>query len=181
MLLAALRLFVDRGLCETSIRAIATESGFTNPALFKHFASKEALALYLFEQCYRRYAVSLSEAVGCVSGFSEKLRALLQRFAELYDEDPRAFLYLNDNLRHFWPRVGTALRRKSLVRLVGKLLEEGREEGVVRSDVPPSLLVAGIMGSLSQVARLMYFGELTGRATDRIDDLTALIVAMATV
>lgn len=180
MLQAALRLFVNKGLCETSIRTIAAEAGYTNPALFKHFESKDALALYLFEHCYRRYAQQLSQAARSGTGFAAKLRALLKRFALLYDESPEAFLYINDNLRHFWPQVGAPLRRQSLVRLITRLVDEGQEDGIVRRDVSAPLLVAGIMGTLSQVARLMHFGELTGRARDRVDDLEALVLAMAT-
>jgi AcrR family transcriptional regulator len=45
ILTEALRLFVRDGLCETSIRDIARATGYTNPALFKHFASKERLAV----------------------------------------------------------------------------------------------------------------------------------------
>ena len=51
-LCAALRLFVRQGIDATSVRDIAAGSGFTNPAIFKHFDSKEALALCLFERCY---------------------------------------------------------------------------------------------------------------------------------
>lgn len=180
MLQAALRLFVSKGLCATSIRAIAAESGYTNPALFKHFESKEALALHLFEQCYQRYARELNKAAGAATGFRGKLHALLERFALLYDESPEAFLYLNDNLQHFWPQVGTALRRKSLVRLITKLVEEGQEGDMVRRDVSSPLLVAGIIGTLSQVARLIHFGELNGRASEYLDDLEALVLAMVT-
>ena len=54
ILRAAMTLFSERGLAGTSIRDIARESGYTNPALYKHFASNDELALYLFETCHRR-------------------------------------------------------------------------------------------------------------------------------
>jgi len=54
VLRAAMKLFSERGLAATSIRDIARESGYTNPALYKHFASKEEMALHLFETCHRR-------------------------------------------------------------------------------------------------------------------------------
>ena len=38
ILRAALKLFSERGLAATSVRDIAEESGFTNPALYRHFA-----------------------------------------------------------------------------------------------------------------------------------------------
>ena len=49
LLEAALRLFVRDGLCETTIRIIAAEAGFTNPAIFKFFDSRDALARCVFE------------------------------------------------------------------------------------------------------------------------------------
>src|SRR4051812_47249332 len=52
ILRAALRLFVVQGVAATSIRTIAREAGYTNPAMFKFFESKDELALYLFERCY---------------------------------------------------------------------------------------------------------------------------------
>src|SRR5438034_7729582 len=54
ILRAAMKLFSERGLAATSIRDIAQESGFTNPALYKHFVGKEELALHLFETCHGR-------------------------------------------------------------------------------------------------------------------------------
>jgi AcrR family transcriptional regulator len=41
-------------LAATSVRDIAEESGFTNPALYKHFVGKKELALHLFETCHGR-------------------------------------------------------------------------------------------------------------------------------
>ena len=60
ILTTALTLFVRDGLCETSVRDIAKASGFTNPALFKHFKSKDDLARYLFERCYLELAELVS-------------------------------------------------------------------------------------------------------------------------
>ena len=63
ILVTALALFVRDGLCETSVRDIAKASGFTNPALFKHFRSKHDLARYLFERCYLELADLVSNAI----------------------------------------------------------------------------------------------------------------------
>src|SRR5512146_1782843 len=63
ILRAALKLFSTRGLVATSIRDIARESGYTNPALYKHFAGKDALALHLFETCHARVWQACSAAL----------------------------------------------------------------------------------------------------------------------
>src|SRR6476660_5127476 len=73
----ALELFVRDGLCETSVRDIAKASGFTNPALFKHFKSKDALARYLFERCYLELAELVSTAIASGRTFEARQRAII--------------------------------------------------------------------------------------------------------
>jgi AcrR family transcriptional regulator len=67
------KLFSQRGLDGTSIRDIAEESGYTNPALYKHFAGKEELALYLFEICHRRLWTKCHTAIVAAKTFEAKL------------------------------------------------------------------------------------------------------------
>src|SRR5215218_11381392 len=83
ILRAALKLFSERGLAATSIRNIADQSGYTNPALYKHFASKGELALYLFETCHARVWATCSAALSTNNGFEEKLDAYVAAWLEL--------------------------------------------------------------------------------------------------
>ncbi len=59
IMVEALRLFSRKGIRETTIRDIAAAVGYSNPALYKHFSSKDELALELFVACYREctYAI----------------------------------------------------------------------------------------------------------------------------
>ena len=77
ILVSALKLFVQRGLCETTVRDIAANAGYTNPALFKHFESKEALALHLFECCYLSLFQAASQALAAQETFEEKQHAVV--------------------------------------------------------------------------------------------------------
>jgi len=159
ILRAALTLFVRDGVRETSVRAIAEASGYSNPALFKHFASKEELAQFLFQRGYEWMAGGLQSALADDRPFRENLRALVARFAALLDEDSEAVLYVQENLRVFWPAVAATLRRRSIVGLVRRLLEAGVREGKVTRDVEVELLTTIIIGTMGQFARALYFGE----------------------
>jgi AcrR family transcriptional regulator len=159
ILRAALTLFVRDGVRETSVRAIAEASGYTNPALFKHFAGKDELATFLFQRAYEWFSGGLQAAIADDRPFRENLRALVARSAALLDEDSEAVLYVQENLRRFWPQVAANLRRRSVVGLVRRLLEAGVREGKVTRDIEVELLVTGIIGTLAQFARALYFGE----------------------
>src|SRR5678815_118693 len=85
ILRAAMKLFSERGFAATSIRDIAKESGYTNPALYKHFASKEELALQLFDICHRRLWARCNAAIVSARSFDDKLEGYIGQFLELMD------------------------------------------------------------------------------------------------
>src|SRR4249919_3841737 len=115
ILRAAMKLFADRGLDATSIRDIARESGYTNPALYKHFGSKEELALHLFETCHRRLWSKCKAAIDGGKSFDAKLEAYVGQVLELVDQHPEVMAFLSDSGRVLWPKTGPAIQRQTMI------------------------------------------------------------------
>lgn len=173
VLRSALHLFVRDGLCETSIRDIAEASGYTNPALYKFFESKEALALHLFERCYLRLASAIHASLER-GDFTRDLDALVAAYARLVDENLEAVLFVNDTLRQFWPKLPKSARRHSLIGDLRGLIERGVGEGVVSRTVDKDFAVAMLLGTMGQMARMAYFDELGGPLTERVSGMRKL-------
>jgi AcrR family transcriptional regulator len=178
ILVTALALFVRDGLCETSVRDIARASGFTNPALFKHFHSKDHLARYLFERCYLELAHLVSTAIRGAPSFGAKQRAVVDAYLAALDRDANAVVFVQDGLRHFWPRMPSAVRRHSIVGEVRSLLEMGRAAGSVTAEIEIDLLTTAWLGTLQQFARFRYFGELRQPLPGLADALDALLTRL---
>src|SRR6478609_678163 len=178
ILMAALALFVRDGLCETSVRDIAKASGFTNPALFKHFSGKDDLARYLFERCYLELADVVARAMASETRFDRKLRAVIDGYMAALDRDADSILYVLDGVRHFWPQMPESVRRRSIVAEIRRLLELGRAEGQVTQDIDLQLLTTAWLGTLQQFARFRYFGEFKQSAEVLADTLEALLTKM---
>jgi AcrR family transcriptional regulator len=159
IVIAALELFVQDGLCETSIRDIAKASGFTNPALFKHFSGKDALASYLFERCYLELYNLVVRAIRSGETFAIKQHAVIGAYMTALDQDRNAVLYVQENLRQFWPKMPASFRKHSILGEVRRLIELGRSEGVVTATLDAGLLTVAWIGTLQQFARAQYFGE----------------------
>jgi len=185
---AALRLFVSQGLAETSIREIAAAAGYTNPALFKHFENRDALAFHLFERSLRHFGHELSAARRPDQTFNENLRAMLAVYLRAMDQSLDAFLFVQENLRTFWPRLSPAVRALSPLRQLRTLLEQGVVEGRVNPARPSRgasrsdpenllLLVAAVSGFLTQFSRMLYFDEFTGDALARLDEVERVVRA----
>src|SRR4051812_48060599 len=171
LLKAALKLFARDGVRESSIRAVAAEAGFTNPVLFKYFEGKEALALHLFDRCYLRLVREAMAALGGAGSFRARLRLLVTRMLALLDESPEAVLFVNEELRRYWPQVSPATRKHSLIGMTRAFFADS---GVTKA-VDPTLLVAAFWGLLGQFARLYAFGEWRGDALDAAPQLELLV------
>ncbi|TNE36719.1 MAG: TetR/AcrR family transcriptional regulator [Alphaproteobacteria bacterium] len=175
ILAEGLRLFARQGLSETSIRDIAAATGYSNPALYKHFPSKQALAQYLFALCYREQFARLSAALKDAKAFEPSLHAYLYTLARLYDEAPEATIYLANYLPDFWPQMPASMKKRTVITLTREMLRKGRREGVVSRDHPTELQIALITGTVTQLTRQLFLGATEGPATKLVPNLVRLL------
>jgi AcrR family transcriptional regulator len=178
ILKAALSLFVRHGPSDPTARDIAAQAGYSNPAIFKYFRTKDKLALYLFKQCYERVTDELHDSIQLNRPFRENLTALLAAYRRIVEEDLDAFLFATENLRRFRLSLSPELRARSMGGLLRQVFENGKAEGVVAKDADTDLLIVGVIGLLSQFARVLYFAEFQGPAEDRIATIERMIVKM---
>ncbi len=178
ILKAALSLFVRHAPTDPTARQIAARAGYSNPAIFKYFRTKDDLALYLFKQCYERVTGEFREAIQPDRPFQENIQALLRAYRRIVEEDLAVFLYATENTRRFWQSLPRDLRQRSLGVLLRRIFEKGKAEGVVRGDADTELLVVGVVGLLSQFARMYYFEEFQGPARNWIAAMERMIIQM---
>jgi AcrR family transcriptional regulator len=164
ILRSALKLFSRQGLAATSIRDIAEESGYTNPALYKHFVSKDELALQLFETCHVRVWSTCASALAGAHGFDEKLDAFLAAWLGLLDDEPEALAFLADSARVLWPRSSAAVRRNTMIGLARSLVLEATQVRTTGRGIDPDAAAAAVQGTLSELGRMIQVGAVTGPA-----------------
>jgi len=173
ILRAAMKLFSQRGLTATTIRDIAQESGYTNPALYKHFASKEELALYLFETSHRRLWSRCHAAIESAEDFGGKLGNYIGEVLSLVDEHPEAMAFLSENARVLWPKAGPAVRRHTMIALARSLMDSAPRAAKGRA-VHPDVAAASLQGTLAELARMIQVGAVRGPALTWKPELIAL-------
>ena len=122
-----LKLFASRGVEAVSVRDLAKATGFSNPVLFRHFASKEALAAVLFETCYRRLVEAL-ESAAAERGLEAWLAAALQEVSA----SPEAVLYVLENLKRYFASLPAELQARNLPSQVRTMLTREQQAGRVR-------------------------------------------------
>lgn len=164
ILRAALTLFGERGLAATSIRDIADASGYTNPALYKHFVGKEELAQYLFEQCHARVWTACSAALASADGFDDKLEAYVGRWLRFLDEEPEVIAFLSDSARVLWPKARRAVRQRTMIGLARSLVLESPRVRRAPGGIDPDVAAASVEGTLAELGRMIQVGVIPGPA-----------------
>src|SRR6187402_3278880 len=89
----ALRLFAEKGVGATSIRDIASSAAITEPAIYRHFQSKEDLVWEIFWSGYRSLGETL-RAVEPQGDFRARLAAMIETICGLFDRDEALFRFL---------------------------------------------------------------------------------------
>jgi AcrR family transcriptional regulator len=86
---AARKVFEQEGLDGASLRAIASEAGYTPAALYFHFDSKEAIYAEVLRASIVRLQEEVEKAVEKTRAPAEKLRAAAMAFFDFYASNPR--------------------------------------------------------------------------------------------
>jgi AcrR family transcriptional regulator len=174
ILRAAMKLFSERGLDGTSIRDIAEESGYTNPALYKHFAGKEELAVHLFETCHRRLWTKCNAAIVAANNFDDKLQGYVGQVLALVDEHPEAMAFLSDSARVLWPKAAPAVRRQTMIGLARSLMSTAPHTRGGKAALNLDVIAASLQGTLAELTRMLQVGVIPGPAVRWKGDLVAL-------
>ncbi len=91
---ASIRLFVRKGVTETTVRDIASALDLSEGALYRHFESKDDLVWQLFERHYVDFGTRLQHLADGAPTTREKLAAMIRGFCRAHDEQPDLFHFL---------------------------------------------------------------------------------------
>ncbi|MFC6590891.1 TetR/AcrR family transcriptional regulator [Deinococcus lacus] len=149
----AARLFVERGYHGISMRELALAVGVTKPALYHHYADKEAVFLAIMEVSLASLEQMLVDAEA-QSGIHAQLGTLVQALTESGTEQ-RMGLQLAPELKHISPERRHSFEqhyRRVWMGGLGRMLAQAAGRGEVRGDLPPTELVRAFMGLLYPLA-----------------------------
>jgi len=164
----ALQLFVEQGVAETSVRDIAQAVGIADGALYRHFASKDALVGHLFKANYIRFAEELDRLQAAAPDCHAKLAAMVGGFCRFFDADPVLFRFLLFVQHGQLAKIGAEV--STPVDIVRNVLEAAMTRGeITRRD--PALATAWVFGIVLQTATAAVYGRLSPKLTPLRDEI----------
>ena len=167
---AALRLFVEQGIAETSIREIAQTAGVSQGAMYNHYPSKEDLAWSLFSENFSELGTELRRRAQEQPTIESKLRSMIGHVFDRFDEDwvliSFSFLVRHQHLRRVTHRMSNPyiVFRSVIAEAIGK-----GEVPKQDADLAASLVTGAIM----QIIDVRIWGGLKGELGRVADEVAA--------
>lgn len=134
ILIAALKLFTEKGYFNTSLTDIAEHSGVKSSAgIYKHFKNKQEIAQALYTWIIDRLNVSIDDIRRRNRKSSEQLREIVDLWFRLTDEAPEVMQFLLVlNISEFLPEEKSIMQTAPFVKII-KLLQNGIKEGEIKA------------------------------------------------
>ena len=172
---AALRLFVQNGVAETSIRDIAIEAGVSQGAMYNHHQSKDELAWHLFADNFSDIGAELRRIGRRDAPLAERLKAMIGHVFELFDRDWETVSYVF-LARHMHLKQITRHLGNPYVAFRTVIAQEMRQHKISNRDV--DVAASMVTGAIIQVIDTRILGYLKGRLTDHTDQVTDACIAI---
>ena len=153
---AAIELFVHMGVDAATTKLIAKAADVSEGAIYRHYRSKDELALTLFMGAHRRLS-ALVDAASCgESGIRAKAHAIVAAYCQAADENWPLFTFHMLSMHRFLPFYQEDGRDP--VSVVEKLLKRA----MLEAEVPPAdprILAAMAIGVIVQTAQNKAYGR----------------------
>jgi AcrR family transcriptional regulator len=171
---AALRLFVERGIDGTGIRELAKTAGYSEAAIYRHWAGKDELVRDLYHEHLTAVSALLAEAISGDGDLDSQIRAASHALYGLFDAQPLVFRFVLLAKHDLGVAVNTTIRTPlDLVHdLAARAVADGRAVG------DPALLAAAMTGLFLETAVFVLYGRLPGPLSRHADGVADLVLRL---
>lgn len=173
---ATLKLLGESRVDQVTTRQIAERVGVTQPALFRHYPSREAIFAGVVQHAREQLAALAEGVIGSNGGVEEKLKALCSGLLGYIEANPglsRILFYDathqgDGNLRMYLQQL-IAMQRALVSALVRTAIEAGELDGGVDSELAGRLWVATLQGTVLQWQLEGHSMDLSSLASPILD------------
>ena len=164
ILLAALKLFVEKGYFNTSLIDIKDAVGIkTTGAIYQHFKTKQMIASQLHANILNSLSISIDDIKRKNEKPSEQLRGIVDLMFKLTDEAPDVMRFLLIlNIKEFLPEAKPLHETGAIIKII-RIIEAGIKAGEIRN-ITPQLGYAHFFGVIENTLKLVLTGFFDRKA-----------------
>ena len=172
---AAVELFTHMGVDATTTKLIAKAAGISEGAIYRHYRSKDELALTLFMAAHQRLSSLVAEAAAGELGIKAKAAAIVRAYCQAADENWPLFTFHMLSLHRFLPFYQED--GKDPVSVVEALVKRA----MLEAELPPAdprIVASMAIGVIIQTAQNKAYGRFDTPMAAHAPLMTAAVQAV---
>ena len=159
LLAAARQLFARQGVADTTMDDIARLAGVSRPTVFNYFPSKNLLLAALVHEMESRFLRLIEAQFDEPGTAAQRIAALFNWTAAKVEETAQlSRVLIGASETTFGAAPDSAVRTARTHQAFRRVLEQGRREGNVRSDIPAEVLAEIVGGTYAGILHAWRLG-----------------------
>jgi len=154
ILAAAVDVFASRGFHRSRVADVARAADVADGTIYLYFKSKDDILISIFEEKMAAMIAGAEEVLAGVADPLEKLRSFAvfhMGNVEAHRNEAKV-LQVELRLSNTFMKEYNPVRLRQYMDIIGQLIEEGREAGIIRSDANPVIVRRAFFGALDEIA-----------------------------
>jgi AcrR family transcriptional regulator len=172
---AAITLFTRVGVDGATTKEIAALAGVSEGAIYRHYKSKDELAISLFMGVHRRLSTLVAEAAAEAKGVDAKAAAIVGAYCQVADENWALFTFHLLTIHRFLPFYQED--GKDPVSVVEAILKRAMMDCEIEP-ADPRVIAAMAIGAIVQTAQNKAYNRIDGTMTTHAPLMTAAVQAI---
>ncbi len=154
ILKAAVEVFARKGFYNARVSDIARKAGVADGTIYLYFKSKDEILISIFEEEMERFLRLAHAEIEAGIDPADKLRRFIHAHLRFVRKHPKLAQVFQLELRQSnkFIKEYTGSRLREYLDLIGNLIAEGQQAGVIRPELHPGLVKRALFGALDEVA-----------------------------
>ena len=154
ILRAAVKIFSRKGFFNSKVSEIARAAEVADGTIYLYFRNKDDLLISLFEEKMGEVVEDVRRRIAVCENALDKLRVFIENHMDLLEREAGLVEVLQVELRQStkFLKDYTPVKFFEYLEIISDILEEGKREGVLRSDLNISIARRAIFGALDELS-----------------------------
>jgi TetR/AcrR family fatty acid metabolism transcriptional regulator len=174
---SALRIFAEKGFQDATISEISKAAGVSDATIYEYFNTKEELLFSIPEEVTEEPVREMEKILPFLRGTECKLRAIVQGYMTLYEENPEysALVMLQLKTNRNFLKTESYEKIRSIARMLLDSIKEGIENGTFKADTDPYLVRSMILGAIEHICTRWQLLGAPSNLVEQVDPIVDLI------
>jgi len=158
---AATRVFAKNGFYKAKVSEIAKEAGIADGTIYIYFKHKDDILITLFEEQMREVLDNMKKQISLESDPLKKIQRFALIHLQLIEDNKDMAEIIQIELRQSSKFMKNYHNEKFIqyLDLIGDIIQEGKEKGLIRSDIIPGIAKRAFFGALDEMSRFWVLSK----------------------